>query len=220
MENKILFLLSLLFMIALIFIPFYPCNGEENVKETKNTQENTIEVTEENLDEDNISKEEQQMYDELLEISYIEDEKEWFIRYMEMNEKYPEYLTMPETIYDRFDNEEIEKLFKIVEAEATGGTFVDKVNVATTIFNRLEDERFPKELDEIITEDQFSPLKDGRFWKVEVTEDTILACEYSFIFNTKIHDALYFDSTCGKSWAHRNMSEVDVDGNNSHRFYK
>lgn len=220
MENKILFLLSLLLMMALIFIPFYPCNGEEITKEIKGIQEDPLENMENNPNEEIISEKEQQMYDELLEISYIEDEKEWFIRYMEMNKRYPEYLTMPETIYDKFNSEEINKLFKLVEAEATGGTFIDKVNVATTIFNRLEDNRFPKKLDEIMTKEQFSPLKDGRFWKVEVTDDTILACEYSFIFNPIIHDALFFDSTNGNSWAHKNKEEVIVQGNNSHRFYK
>lgn len=160
------------------------------------------------------------MYDEMIRIAYIKDRKEWFIEYKKLFDKYPEFLAKQESIYDVYSDAELEKLFRTVEAEATGGTFQDKVNVAVTIFNRINHEEFGSTIDEVITSDQFSPLQDGRYYKVAVTEETVLACEYAYIFRIIEHDALFFDRTNGNSWAHRNREEVEVDGDNAHRFYK
>lgn len=208
--NKILYVVALSVMIAFIFAPIYTYE-EEKVK--VNIEDIATEVSE-------ISEHEQEMYDEIVRVSYIEDKKEWFIEYKKLYEKYTEYLAKQEGIYDIFNESELEKLFRIVEAETTHGTFQDKVNVAVTIFNRINHEDFGSTIDEVITPDQFSPLQDGRYYKVVVTEETILACEYAYIFGIVEHDALYFDRTNGNSWAHRNLEEVEVNGDNAHRFYK
>ena len=197
-------------LIALIFAPIYT-NGDEKVEEI------TVEIEPE---EDVVSEREQEMYDEMIRIAYIEDRKEWFIEYKKLFDKYPEFLAKQESIYDVYSDAELEKLFRTVEAEATGGTFQDKVNVAVTIFNRINHEEFGATIDEVIIPDQFSPFMDGRYYEVVVTEETILACEYAYIFRIVEHDALYFDKTNGNSWAHRNREEVEVDGDNAHRFYK
>lgn len=197
-------------MIALIFAPIYT-NGDEKVEEI------TVEIE---TEEDVVSEREQEMYDEMIRVAYIEDRKEWFIEYKKLFDKYPEFLAKQESIYDVYSYAELEKLFRTVEAEATGGIFQDKVNVAVTIFNRIDNEEFGSTIDEVITSDQFSPLLDGRYSEVKITEDTILACEYAYIFGIIEHDALYFDATNGDSWAHRNLEEVEVDGDNTHRFYK
>ena len=210
MKNKILIILLLSILIALIFAPIYT-NGDEKVEEI------TVEVEPE---EDVVSKREQEMYDEMIRVAYIEDRKEWFIEYKKLFDKYPEFLAKQESIYDVYSDAELEKLFRTVEAEATGGTFQDKVNVAVTIFNRINHEDFGSTIDEVITPDQFSPFMDGRYYEVTVTENTILACEYAYIFRIIEHDALYFDRTNGNSWAHRNREEVEVNGDNAHRFYK
>lgn len=210
MKNRILIILLLSILIALIFAPIYT-NGDEKVEEI------TVEVEPE---EDVVSEREQKMYDEMIRVAYIEDRKEWFIEYKKLFDKYPEFLAKQESIYDVYSDAELEKLFRTVEAEATGGTFQDKVNVAVTIFNRINHEEFGSTIDEVITSDQFSPLLDGRYSEVKITEDTILACEYAYIFRIIEHDALYFDRTNGNSWAHRNREEVEIDGDNAHRFYK
>ena len=210
MKNRILIILLLSILIALIFAPIYT-NGDEKVEEI------TVEIEPE---EDVVSEREQEMYDEMIRVAYIEDRKEWFIEYKKLFDKYPEFLAKQESIYDVYSDAELEKLFRTVEAEATGGTFQDKVNVAVTIFNRINNEEFGSTIDEVITSDQFSPLLDGRYSEVKITEDTILACEYAYIFGIIEHDALYFDATNGDSWAHRNLEEVEVDGDNAHRFYK
>lgn len=210
MRNRILIILLLSILIALIFSPIYT-NGDEKVEEI------TVEIEPE---EDVVSEREQEMYDEMIRIAYIEDRKEWFIEYKKLFDKYPEFLAKQESIYDVYSDAELEKLFRTVEAEATGGTFQDKVNVAVTIFNRINHEEFGATIDEVIIPDQFSPFMDGRYYEVVVTEETILACEYAYIFRIVEHDALYFDKTNGNSWAHRNREEVEVDGDNAHRFYK
>lgn len=210
MKNRILIILLLSILIALIFAPIYT-NGDEKVEEI------TVEIEPE---EDVVSEREQEMYDEMIRIAYIEDRKEWFIEYKKLFEKYPEFLAKQESIYDVYSDSELKKLFRTIEAEATGGTFQDKVNVAVTIFNRINHEEFGSTIDEVITSDQFSPLQDGRYYKVAVTEETVLACEYAYIFRIIEHDALFFDRTNGNSWAHRNREEVEVDGDNAHRFYK
>lgn len=210
MKNRILIILLLSILIALIFAPIYT-NGDEKVEEI------TVEIEPE---EDVVSEREQEMYDEMIRVAYIEDRKEWFIEYKKLFDKYPEFLAKQESIYDVYSDAELEKLFRTVEAEATGGTFHDKVNVAVTIFNRINHEEFGSTIDEVITPDQFSPFMDGRYYEVTVTENTILACEYAYIFRIIEHDALYFDRTNGNSWAHRNREEVEVNGDNAHRFYK
>ena len=210
MRNRILIILLLSILIALIFAPIYT-NGDEKVEEI------TVEIEPE---EDVVSEREQEMYDEMIRVAYIEDRKEWFIEYKKLFEKYPEFLAKQESIYDVYSDSELKKLFRTIEAEATGGTFQDKVNVAVTIFNRINHEEFGSTIDEVITSDQFSPLQDGRYYKVAVTEETVLACEYAYIFRIIEHDALFFDRTNGNSWAHRNREEVEVDGDNAHRFYK
>lgn len=209
--NKILYIVSLSVMIAFIFAPIYTYEEEEKVE---------VNIEEDIATEVEVSEREQEMYDEIVRVSYIEDKKEWFVEYKKLYEKYPEYLAKQEEIYDVFNKNELEKLFRTVEAEATHGTFQDKVNVAVTIFNRINHEDFGSTIDEIITPDQFSPFMDGRYYEVTVTENTILACEYAYIFGIIEHDALYFDRTNGNSWAHRNLEEVKVNGDNAHRFYK
>lgn len=209
--NKILYIVSLSVMIAFIFAPIY--TYEEEKVEVNIEEDIATEVSE-------ISEREQEMYDEIVRVSYIEDKKEWFIEYKKLYEKYPEYLAKQEEIYDVFNENELEKLFRIVEAEATHGTFQDKVNVAVTIFNRMNHGGFGSTIDEIITPVEFSPLQDGRYYEVIVTQETVLACEYAYIFRIIEHDALFFDRTNGNSWAHRNLEEVKVNGDNAHRFYK
>ncbi len=209
--NKILYIVALSIMIAFIFAPIY--TYEEEKVEVNIEEDIATEVSE-------IFEREQEMYDEIVRVSYIEDRKEWFIEYKNLCEKYPEYLAKQEEIYDVFNENELEKLFRIVEAEATKGTFQDKVNVAVTIFNRINHDDFGSTIDEVITPDQFSPLQNGRYYEVIVTEETVLACEYAYVFGIIEHDALFFDRTNGNSWAHKNLEEVKVNGDNAHRFYK
>lgn len=160
----------------------------------------------------------EEMNVEMDQINSITDKKEWFLAYKSIFEKYNEFIDPPETIYDYFSEEQLGKLFRIVEAEATEGEFTHKANVCSVIFNRMYSEEFDDLLDEILVETQFMPLSDGRWKTVEVTEDTILACEYVFMIGSTVEDAVFFDSTNGTSWASRKKEPVTNDG--LHSFYR
>jgi spore germination cell wall hydrolase CwlJ-like protein len=124
----------------------------------------------------------------------------------------------PETIYDVYSTKEIEILQTIVEAEATGATIEGKINVANVILNRVESNEFPDTIEEVVFQKtQFSPIMDGRFYKVKITKDTIKACEKAFMEKDTTDGSLYFDCA-SNSWASRNKTFVMND--DYHNFYK
>lgn len=150
-----------------------------------------------------------------------EDTMEWFKKYKEIQNEYSEWIDIDETIYDYFDEFELDLLFRIVETEVRGeNNFDEKVNVANVIFNRIKHEDFPTNLIDILTEyPQFSSYTSGAYKNVEITETTILACEYAFQFQDTTNGALWFDSTRGNSWADRNREYIFTDSV-GHSFYR
>ena len=156
----------------------------------------------------------EEMNYEMTEIETITDKKEWFIAYKSIIEEYSYMLYPPETIYDYYTDDELELLFRVVQAEVGDEySFEQKVNVASVIFNRIEHEDFPDEMKNVLSKDQFQPISDGRYKEVEVSETTILACEYSFMFGDTTGGCLFFDSN-GKL----NYEFVEYDG--AHNLYK
>lgn len=149
------------------------------------------------------------------------NKEEWFKNYKEIQEEYSDWIDKDETIYDYFEASELELLFRIVETEVRGDTYFDeKVNVASVIFNRIKHEDFPMTLTNVLTEyPQFSSYISGAYRNVEVTDTTILACEYAFQIEDTTNGALWFDSTNGHSWAERNREYIFTD-NVGHSFYK
>lgn len=150
-----------------------------------------------------------------------ENTMEWFKKYKEIQNEYSEWIDIDETIYDYFNESELDLLFRIVETEVRGeNNFDEKVNVANVIFNRIKHEDFPTNLTDILTEyPQFSSYINGEYKNVTVTETTILACEYAFQFQDTTNGALWFDSTRGNSWADRNREYVFTDSV-GHSFYR
>ncbi len=156
----------------------------------------------------------EEMNYEMTEIETITDKKEWFIAYKSIIEEYSYIIDPPETIYDYFTEEELDLLFRVVQAEVGDEySFESKVNVANVIFNRFYHERFPDTLSDILVHDQFSPIADGRYKEVEVTEDTILACEYAFTMDDTTDGCLFFDSN-------NTLNYQFVFNDSAHNFYK
>lgn len=156
----------------------------------------------------------EEMNYEMTEIETITDKKEWFIAYKSIIEEYSYIIDPPETIYDYFTEEELDLLFRVVQAEVGDEySFESKVNVANVIFNRFYHERFPDTLSDILAHDQFSPIADGRYKEVEVTEDTILACEYAFTMDDTTDGCLFFDSN-------NTLNYQFVFNDSAHNFYK
>ena len=124
------------------------------------------------------------------------------------------------TIYDVYTKEELDLLFRVVEAEVTDGDFDSKCNVASVIFNRLNIGWWGNELESVLLCDrQFKVVSNNRYMKVEVTDSTIDACEYVFENGDTTGGALYFDSTKGNSWAHDNCEFMFSD-RVGHWFYR
>lgn len=149
--------------------------------------------------------------------------KEWFIQYKQLQDEYSKWIQRDTTLYDVYDANQLELLFRIVETEVRGDCYFDeKANVASVIFNRLRIDTnnwFPDTLVGILTEyPQFESYLSGAYQYVTVTETTKLACEYAYQIGDTTGGALWFDSTDGNSWAdnHRHMLFKDYVG---HAFY-
>lgn len=156
----------------------------------------------------------EEMNQRMTEIESITGKKEWFIAYKNIIDEYSYIVDPPETIYDCFAEEELDLLFHVVQAEVGEEySFEQKVNVCSVIFNRLEHDRFPNTLSKILTPDQFQPIADGRYKKVEVSEDTIIACEYSFQVEDTTNGCLFFDSN-------NTLNYKFVFNDGAHNFYK
>lgn len=126
-----------------------------------------------------------------------------------------------------FSESEIEIFERCVEAEATGGTLMQKLNVASCIINRLINGCWSSKLSGVVyyysnREYQFASVGDGRIWKVPISEETKIACN-EVLKNGSIHDALFFctpdcDSAQDGGWHHDNLDFLFFDG--LHRYYK
>lgn len=70
-------------------------------------------------------------------------------------------------------NYQNEILCRIVEAEATGGTIEQKMNVASCILARVSSPDWPNTIEDVVFQKkQFSPISDGRYYTVTITEET------------------------------------------------
>lgn len=129
------------------------------------------------------------------------------------------------TIYDAYPRSEVDILNRIVEAETTDCSIEAKQNVANVILNRVESDKFPGTIESVVFESgQFSPILDGRFWDVEITDSTIKACEDAFVKGDETDGALFF---CNKrdvknlnklKWF--NKLEYIITDDSGHSFYK
>ena len=152
------------------------------------------------------------------ELDTVEDKKKWFIEYKQLIERYSDELDTPETIYSCFKEEELDMLFRVVQAEiGDEWTFEHKVNVASAIFNRLESEEFPNEILEILTANQFATISSGVYKDVTVSYTTILACEYAFSIGDTTNGSVFFES--GNGNVHASYADF-VMNDGAHKFYR
>ena len=93
--------------------------------------------------------------------------------------------------------QDYDNMLRIVEAEAGGEDRTGKLLVANVILNRVEDENFPDTVTDVIFQKekgvcQFSPVSDGRFYTVDVSEETIQAVNAALYGEDCSEGALYF----------------------------
>jgi N-acetylmuramoyl-L-alanine amidase len=132
------------------------------------------------------------------------------------------------TYKDIYTAEEIEILYRITEAEATGQSIESKMNVTSVILNRVNSDQFPDSIKEVVFQKeptiQFSPIADLRFYNVKITKSTKKAVNY-VLENDVTNDALYFanqsdiESLNTQSWFRNNLTFLFKDDSN-HSFYK
>lgn len=119
-------------------------------------------------------------------------------------------------------------LMRIVEAEATGEDIKGKMLVANVVLNRVNNPRFPDTVEEVVFQKtgslyQFSPIKDGRYYKVSISSETKKAVNRVLNGEDESQGALYFMSRGGAkassvTWFDRALTKVFKYG--THEFYK
>lgn len=204
-KKKIIIYIVALFL-ALMFIFGVALNQEkatESKEQEKKGEQQTEEVTKENIEvkiveektEFEIAQEEFELKLEELNCSCSSPKEEWFKQYKLLVEEYGDILGRPETIYDKYSSQELDLLFRVVQAEiGSQYSFEQKCNVVSVIYNRLADPRFGNTINEILVGHQFSTISNGAIYRVNIDEKTILACEYIYQFGDTTNGALFFDS--------------------------
>jgi hypothetical protein len=159
---------------------------------------------------------------ELIEPLKKYDKEKYLIQYKNILETYSGCLDQPETIYDYTTDEEFDLLCRIVEAEIGIGDFDQKCNVASSMINRYFSETFPNGWKDLLFQKrngvyQYSSVGNSSYKEINISEDTILAIEYSFMIEDTTSGCTYFHS--GKSsWHKNNLEFVFNDG--LHKFYR
>lgn len=200
-KRKILYIAALILSLLFIcVVAFNQVNASQDTNKSENVsvsnvekEETKVEVIEKKTDLE-IAQEE---YDaKLIGINSMNlSKEEWFKQYKSLTEEYGDILGKPETIYDNFTQQELNLLFKVVQAEiGSEYSFEQKCNVVSVIYNRLKDYRFGNTINEILVGHQFSTISSGAIYKVTIDERTVLACEYVYLFGDTTNGALFFDS--------------------------
>ena len=88
-------------------------------------------------------------------------------------------------------------LLRIVEAEAGCEDEKGKMLVANVVLNRVKNEKFPDTIEEVIMQQengttQFSPVANGRFYTVEISEEPIDVVNRALCGEDISQGALYF----------------------------
>ena len=128
-----------------------------------------------------------------------------------------------EVQYNEVEAQELYTLMRIVEAEATSGTVEQKSNVAHTILNRIESNMFPGTIKKVVFQKrQFSPISDGRYNKVNISDSTAKAVELA-LNGYKSHSSTFFmarkhSDIDNAVWFDRNLEFNFNDG--MHEFFK
>ena len=120
-----------------------------------------------------------------------------------------------------WDAEESYMLAKIAMAEAEGEDTEGKALVILTVLNRVWSDEFPDTIEEVITQEkQFTAYQNGRYDRVEPSEDCYRALE---LVQTEHWDesqgATYFERTSTENtWHNTHLKKLFTHGN--HTFYK
>jgi len=113
------------------------------------------------------------------------------------------------------NEEDVNILYRIVEAEATDGTIEQKKNVAYCVMARVEQKDFPDTVKGVVfAKGQFTPVSDKRYYSVEITNETKKAVNEALMNFTGGHGCTYFCTDCEsyRSGFHSRLKEEFEDG--------
>lgn len=140
----------------------------------------------------------------------------------------PASLPVKEPEQSKETEEEVEILYRIVEAEAGGEDELGKLLVANVVLNRRENQRFPDTIREVVFQEengvvQFSPVANGRYEEVNISEETKKAVNRALEGEDYSQGALYFVSREyaqeeAMQWFDNHLSSLFVHGN--HEFFR
>lgn len=92
-----------------------------------------------------------------------------------------------------FTDEDYTNLLRIVEAEAGVNDVRGKMLVANVILNRVKSLEFPNNITEVImSKGQFSPVSNGRFYRVSISDGSKEAVERALSGEDNSQGALFF----------------------------
>ena len=118
------------------------------------------------------------------------------------------------------DPEDALILMRIAEAEATACSVEERAYIMAVVLNRVASTSFPDTVEAVVFQDnQFSPIKDGRYYSVELTDEDYLALAEIESGNYIDFEGLYFENCKGESWHSRNLTQIETE-DTIHRFYK
>ena len=118
------------------------------------------------------------------------------------------------------DTEDSYLLAKIAMAEAEGEDVEGKALVILVVLNRVWADEFPGTIHDVIYQkNQFSPISNGRFNRVEPDDECYEALEMVMHGWDESQGALYFESEkSADNWHSRHLDYLFTHG--GHRFYK
>ncbi len=136
---------------------------------------------------------------EYLDESMTEDKHSFIemISSVSSGQRVVDYEVLEQTLKYQLSDKDHEALLRIVEAEAGGEDQNGKLLVANVVLNRVNSESFPDTVWEVVMQKeqgiaQFSPIVDGRYQSVTVSEDTKEAVERALYGEDISQGALYF----------------------------
>ena len=134
-------------------------------------------------------------YDERQVLMETQRMGECGVTYVSSEPRIVEYATMVQSW--QLDAQSYEVLCRIVQAEAGCEDMIGKILVANVVLNRVEDERFPDTVPEVVFQysgdtAQFSPVSSGSYYRVQITQETREAVNRALAGEDYSEGALYF----------------------------
>lgn len=138
------------------------------------------------------------------------------------------YSVLEKTYAYSLSDEDLEVLLRIVEAEAGCEDEEGKLLVANVVLNRVNNPSFPDTVTDVVFQrengvTQFSPVSDGRYYQVKISEETIRAVGRALLGEDISQGALYFAAREYADedrmlWFDNNLTHLFVHG--GHEFFR